>query len=66
MDRVRTAKVDYFAIAIDGGLIILATVMAEVTFHQPRLCMMRINLQNTIDKDFGDLPSFFGNRTHCV
>jgi hypothetical protein len=63
MDRIRTTNIDDFAVTVNGRLLIFTTVMSEMTFHQPCLGMMRINLENTINEDLGDFPSFFRNRT---
>jgi len=66
MHRIWAAKIDDFAVAVDRSLFIFTTVMSEVALHQPRLGMVWINLQNTVDKDLGNFPPFFGNRTCCV
>jgi hypothetical protein len=66
MHRIWATKIDDFAVTVDRSLFIFTTVMSEVALHQPRLGMVWINLQNTVDKDFGNFPPFFGNRTCCV
>jgi len=66
MHRIWAAKIDDFAVTVDRSLFIFTTVMSEVALHQPRLSMVWINLQNTVDKDLGNFPPFFGNRTCCV
>jgi len=57
---VMTAKIDDFAITIDSRLLILSTVMTEVPLHQPGFCVLGIYLQNLVEKDLGNIPSFFG------
>jgi hypothetical protein len=66
MTGIRAAEVDHFAVTVDSSLLIFATVMSEMTLHQPRLRMMRIDVQNTIDEYLGNFPSFFGNRARRV
>jgi hypothetical protein len=63
MHRIWAAKIDDFAVTVDCSLFIFTTVMSEVALHQPRLGMVWIDLQNTVDKDLGNFPPFFGNRT---
>jgi hypothetical protein len=63
MNRIWTTKVDNFAVTVDCSLFIFATVMPEMTFHQPGLSMVRIDLQYAVNKDLGNLPTFFRNRT---
>ena len=57
---VMTAKIDDFAITIDSRLLILSTVMTEVSLHQPGFCVLGIYLQNLVEKDLGNIPSFLG------
>lgn len=59
MIRIVSAKGDHFSIAPDRFLFVDATVMPKMTFHEPRLGMSWIDLEDTIEKDLGDLPSFF-------
>ena len=66
MTRLRTTKIQHFAVAVDSRQLIFTTVMSEMTFHQPCLSMMWIYLQYSINKDFCDFPPFFGNCTRCV
>ena len=63
MHRIWATKNDDFAVTVDGGLVIFATVVTEVTLHQPCLGIVWIDVQDTIDKDLGDFPSFFGDCT---
>ena len=58
MYRIMTAKSDDFAITIDGGLLIFSTVLTEVTLHQPRFSVAGIYLQDSIEEDFSNIPSF--------
>jgi hypothetical protein len=61
MAGILTAKVDDFAVTVDGGLFIFTTMMPQMTLHEPGLSMMGINLENTVDEYLRDFPSFFGN-----
>ncbi len=66
MHRFRTTKIDNFAITVDRSLFVFTTMMSKVALHEPRLGMLRINFQNAIDKNLGNFPSFFRNRTCSV
>jgi hypothetical protein len=66
MHIVMTTKIDDFAITIDSRLLILSTVLTEVSLHQPGFCVPWIYLQNLVEKDFGNIPSFLGNCPSCV
>ena len=66
MYGIWAAKSDDFAITVDRSSFIFSTMMSDVTLHQPRLGMVRINLQDTIDKDLRNFPPFFGNCTRRV
>jgi hypothetical protein len=59
MPGIRTAEIDDFAVAVDGGLFILSTMVSEMTFHEPRFCVVWINLENTVDEYLRNFPSFF-------
>lgn len=59
--RILATKVDDFAVAVDRSLFIFAAVMPQMTLHEPRFGMMGINLQNTIDENLRNFPSFFRN-----
>jgi len=61
MYRIMAAKSDDFAITIDGGLLIISTVLAEVSLHQPGFGVVRIYLQDSVEEDLGNIPSFLGN-----
>ena len=60
MHRVMTAKSDDFAITIDCSLLIFSTVMTEVPLHQPGFCVAWVYLQDSVEEDLGNIPSFFG------
>jgi hypothetical protein len=66
MTRIRSAKSDDFSVTVNGGLLIFTTVMSKMSFHEPRLGVTRIDVENAVDKNFCDLPTFFGNRACCV
>jgi hypothetical protein len=61
MMDVVTAQRDDFLVAMDRRFIIFMAMMPQKTLHKPRLGMVRINVENSIEKNLGDLPSFFGN-----
>jgi len=60
MYLVMTAKSDDFAITIDRRLLIFSTMLTEVSLHQPGFCVVWIYLQDLVEEDLGDIPSFFG------
>ena len=66
MGRIPATKVNDFSVAVDGSLLIFTTVVSEMPFHQPRLGVMRIDIQNTVEKYLGNFPTFFRNRSCCV
>jgi hypothetical protein len=66
MRRIRAAKIDDFTVTVDRGLFIFTAVMSEVTLHQPRLGTVWINLQDTVNENLGNFPTFFGDRTRCM
>ena len=66
MTRIKTAEGDDFSVTVDSSFIIFSTVMSEMAFHEPRLGMMRIDGQNSIDEYLSDFPPFFGNRPCSV
>jgi hypothetical protein len=62
MRRFAPAKAEDFSVAIDGGLLIGSAVLSQMTLHQPRLGVTRVNGENSVEKDLGDLPTFL---RHC-
>jgi hypothetical protein len=60
MHLVMPAKIDDFAITIDSRLLILSTVMAEMPLHQPGFCVVWVYLQDFVEEDLGNIPSFLG------
>lgn len=61
MTGTRTTKCNDFSVTVDGCLLIFATVMAEMAFHEPCLGVMRIDVQNAVDEYLGNFPPFFRN-----
>ena len=59
-------KVDDFSVTVDGSLLIFTTMVSEMPFHEPRLSVTRIDVQNSVNKYLGNLPTFFRNRSCCV
>lgn len=66
MRNISTTKVDDFSIAMNRGVIILSAVLPEESLHQPRFGELRRNIENSIEKDFRDFPSFLGNGSRRV
>jgi len=56
-----TAKSDDLSITIDSGPAVVVTMLAEETLHQPRLCMTRIYVEDSVQKNLRDAPAFFGD-----
>jgi len=52
-------KIDDFTVTVDCSLLIFTTMMSQMTFHQPCFRVIRVNVQYSVDEDFGDFPSFF-------
>ena len=61
MGRIMTTKIDHFSVTIDRSSFIVTTVMPQMTFHQPRLGVLRIDFQNTVEKYLGNIPAFVRN-----
>lgn len=59
MIQIVSAKRDHFAIAPDSFLLIHCTVVPQMTFHQPCLGVARVDVEDSIQKNLCDLPSFF-------
>jgi hypothetical protein len=38
-------------------------MLSKMTFHQPGFRVVRIDAENSVKKDLGDVPPFFGHRT---
>lgn len=58
-----STKMNDFPITIDSHLFIFLAVLAQVTLHEPGLGVPGIDSQNSIQKDFGYVPTFFGDCT---
>ena len=61
--QVVSTKCDHLAIAPNGFLLVHCAVMPNMTLHQPRLGVVWIDVEDSIQKDLRDLPSFFRNCT---
>jgi len=59
--EIITAKSDDLSVTLDGGVVVLSAVLPEQTLHQPGLRQRRRNIENSIEKDLRDFPTFFGN-----
>ena len=66
VSRIRTAESDDFAIANDRSFFILSAVLTQVTLHQPGFRVVRIDVQNAIEEDLGNAPTFLRNRSSGV
>lgn len=58
MGEIFTAKRDHFAVAMDRGVIVFTAILAQKTFHQPGFGECRRHVENAIEKDLRNLPSF--------
>jgi hypothetical protein len=58
MLEVVATQVDHFSIASNRSLFILVAVISKKALHQPCLGVMRIDLDNSIEKNLGNVPSF--------
>jgi hypothetical protein len=61
MRGVESAQSNDFSIRQNGGLGIILAVLLEKTFHEPGFCVARIDLENSIEENLCDLPSFVRN-----
>lgn len=52
--------------ALGGGAIVLAAMLPEKALHQPRLGMVRIDLENAIEKDLCCVPTFLCDGSRSV
>jgi hypothetical protein len=41
-------------------------MISQQSLHQPRLGVLRVHLENSIEKNLGNMPSLFGDRTSRV
>ncbi len=63
---IMSTKMNDFSIAIDSHLFIFPAMLTQMTLHKPGFSMLGIDGQNTIEKNFGDVPAFFGYCTSRV
>lgn len=61
MIQVVGAKCDDFAIAANGLPLVLVTVVMQKALHQPRFSVVWVDIENSIEKDLGYFPAFFGD-----
>jgi len=66
MCEIFAAKADYFSIATDGRVIVISTILTEKTLHEPGLRKVRGNIENPVEKNLSNFPTFFRNRPRCV
>ena len=66
MARIVTAKSDHFAIASNGLVLVMVAVMTQVPLHEPRLCMVRIYGEDSVEKNLRYVPTFLRNGPRCV
>jgi len=59
--EVMPAECDDFSIAFDSGQVVLMTVVAQETLHEPSFSMVGVHVENSIEKDLGNVPTLFGN-----
>ena len=61
MRKIVSAERDDLSIAFHGGKIIFVTVVTKESLHEPCFGVTRIYVENPIEKDLGDVPSFLGD-----
>ena len=61
MCEIVSAECDDLSVAFHGGQIVFVTVVAQESLHEPRFSVMRIDVENPIEKDLGNVPAFFGD-----
>ena len=59
MGEIVSAECDDLSVAFDGGQIVFVTVVAHESLHEPRFSVVRIDVENPIEKDLGNVPAFF-------
>ncbi len=64
--HVVPTECDDFLVTMNCRLVVLMTVMAEQSFHEPCFGMVWIDIQDFLEKDLRDLPPFFGNGPSCM
>jgi len=58
MMHVMAAQCDDFLVTMYSRFVIFVAVVPQKSFHQPRFGVMRIYVEDSIEKNFGDFPSF--------
>jgi hypothetical protein len=61
MCEIVPAECDDLSIAFHSGKVIFVTVVTKESLHEPCFGMTRIYVENPIEKNLGDVPSFLGD-----
>jgi hypothetical protein len=61
MRKIVSAERDDLSIAFHGGKTIFVTVVTKESLHEPCFGVTRIYVENPIEKNLGDVPSFLGD-----
>jgi hypothetical protein len=61
MGGIAAAKVEDFSVAPGSCALVVTTVLAQKTLHQPGFGEVGRDVENSIEKDLSDLPTFLGN-----
>jgi len=61
MREIVPAECNDLSIAFHGGQVVFVAVVAQESFHEPRFSMVGIYVENPIEKNLGNVPSFFGD-----
>jgi hypothetical protein len=64
--HIVAAQRDHFFVAMNRRFVVFVAVVTEETLHQPRLGVMGINVQYSVEKNLGHLPAFFRNGSRSV
>lgn len=61
MCEIMPAECDDLSIAFHRRKIILVAVVTEKPLHEPRFSVSGIHVENPVEKNLGDVPSFLGD-----
>jgi len=66
MVKIMSAKCNDFLVTTNGEFVILVAMMSQESLHEPRLCVVRINVEYSVKKNLCNLPTFFRNCSRSV
>ena len=61
MCEIVPAECDDLSVAFHGGQIVFVTVVAQESLHEPRFSVVRVDVENPIEKDLGNVPAVLGD-----